>query len=94
MGFIKYLWQDFKWNVGIWKYNGGLTNLLALITLIVIGFGIWGISTLSVKVQEIVLAVGMTIIAAFILVIIIAIIIEIISWLRKKYYKYQEEQNV
>ena len=94
MGFIKYLWQDFKWNVGIWKYNGGLTNLLALITLIVIAFGTWGISTLSIKVQMIVLAVGITIIAAFIIVIVVAIIIEIISWLRKKYRKYQEEQNV
>ena len=93
MGFIKYLWQNFKWNVSIWKYNGGLTNLLALITLIVIGFGIWGISTLSVKVQMTILVVCITIIAAFILVIIVAVIIEIISWLRKQYHKYKEEQN-
>ena len=94
MGFIKYLWQNFKWNVSTWKYNGGLTNLLALITLIVIGFGLWGISTLSVKVQMTILVVCITIIAAFILVIIIAVIIEIISWLRKQYHKYKEEDNV
>lgn len=93
MGFLKYLWQDFKWNVGIWKYNGGLTNLLVIIALIVIGFGLWGISTLSIKLQVIILVVCITIIAALILVIIVAVILEIISWLRKQYHKYQEEQN-